>query len=68
MTSVVEFCGRELILGKKSVKEKLFFDLTFTDVHMDHQKVPKSDFPSQFSQSKIGHHFRKQSGSNLLLN
>ena len=27
--------------------------LTFTDVHMSRQKVPKSDFQSQFSMSKI---------------
>jgi hypothetical protein len=27
--------------------------LTFTDVHMGHWKVPKSDFQSQFSMSKI---------------
>ena len=31
----------------------MFFDLTFTDVHMGRQKVPKSDFQSQFSMSKI---------------
>ena len=30
----------------------MIFDLTFTDVHMGHQKVPKSDFQSQFSMSK----------------
>jgi hypothetical protein len=42
-----------LILAKKSVKEKYFFDLTFTDVHMGRQKVPKSDFQSHFSMSKI---------------
>ena len=35
--------NRGLILAKTSVKEK-FFDLTFTDVHMGCQKVPKSDF------------------------
>ena len=39
-------------MSKKSVKEKYFFDLTFTDVHMGCQKVPKSDFQSQFSMSK----------------
>ena len=44
--------NRGLILAKKSVKEKYFFDLTFTDVHMGCQKVPKSDFQSQFSMSK----------------
>ena len=43
---------------KKSVKEKYFFDLTFTGVHMHHllmgrQKVPKPDFQSQLSMSKI---------------
>ena len=27
--------------------------MTFTDVHTSHQKVPKSDFQSQFSMSKI---------------
>ena len=32
---------------------KQFFDLTFADVHMGRQKVPKSDFQSQFSMSKI---------------
>ena len=42
-----------LTLAKKSVKEKHFFDMTFTDVHMGRQKVPKSDFQSQFSTSKI---------------
>ena len=26
--------------------------MTFTDVHMDRQKVPKYDFQSQFSMSK----------------
>ena len=36
----------------KEKKLKQFFDLTFTDVHMGHQKEPKSDFHSQFSQSK----------------
>ena len=43
--------NRGLVLAKKSVK-KWFFDLTFTDVHMGQQKVPKSDFQSQFSMSK----------------
>ena len=42
-----------LDFSKKSVKEKYFFDLTFTDVHMGRQKVPKSDFQSHFSMSKI---------------
>ena len=45
--------NRGSILAKKSVKSKYFFDLTFTDVHTGCQKVPKSDFPSQFSMSKI---------------
>ena len=40
-------------ITKKSVKEKYFFDLTFTDVQMGRQKVPKSDFQSHFSMSKI---------------
>ena len=43
---------QELDFSKKSVKEKLFFDLTFTDVHMSRQKGPKSDFQSQFYMSK----------------
>ena len=38
---------------KKSVKSFYFFDLSFTDVHKCRQKVPKSDFQSQFSMSKI---------------
>ena len=45
--------GAGLILAKKSLKEKYFFDLTFRDVHMGCPKVPKSDFQSQFSISKI---------------
>ena len=44
---------QRLDFSKKSVKEKYFFDLTFTDVHMGCQKVPKSDFQSQLSRSKI---------------
>jgi hypothetical protein len=50
MTSVVDMSqqGRGLIVAKKSVKEKLFFDLSFTDVHMGRQKVPKSDFQKSF--------------------
>ena len=36
--------NKGLILAKKSVKEKHFFDLTFTDVHMGRQNVPKSIF------------------------
>ena len=38
--------------SKKSVKQKHFFDLTFTDVHMGRQKVPKADFQSQFKCQK----------------
>ena len=45
--------NRDFILAKKSVKEKYFFELTFTDVHMGRQKVSKADFQSQFSMSKI---------------
>ena len=45
--------NRGFILTKKSVKEKHFFYLTFTDVHMGRRKVPKSDFQSHFSMSKI---------------
>ena len=41
--------GRGLILAKKSVQYKYFFDLTFTDVHMGCQRVPKSDIQSHFS-------------------
>ena len=51
---------RGFILAKKSVKEKYFFDLTFTDVHMGRQKVPKSDFQSQFSMSKNDRIFLKK--------
>ena len=39
--------------SKKISKIEIFFDLTFTDVHMGRQKVPESDFQSQFSMSKI---------------
>ena len=46
--------------SKTSVIEKYFFDLTFTDVHMGHQKVPKSDFQSQFSMSKNDRIFLKK--------
>ena len=42
-----------LDFSKKISKIKIFFYLTFTDVHMGRQKVPKSDFQSQFSMSKI---------------
>ena len=41
-----------LHFSKKISKLKIFFDLTFTDVHMGHQKVPKFDFQSHFSMSK----------------
>ena len=41
-----------LDFSKKISKRIIFFDLTFTDVHMGRQKVPKSDFQSQFSMSK----------------
>ena len=53
---MVELCRREsedLTLAKILVKEKQFFDSTFTDVHMSRQKVPKSEFQSHFSMSKI---------------
>ena len=56
MTSVVEFCGRESTgddFRKKIGKRIWFFDLTFTDVHMGRQRVPKSDFQSHFSMAKI---------------
>ena len=38
--------------SKKISKIEIFFDLTFTDIQMGCQKVPKSDFQSQFSMSK----------------
>ena len=38
---------------RKKISKKNFFDLIFTEVHMCHQKVPKSDFQSHFSMSKI---------------
>ena len=57
MTSVVEFLGREStgvrFLQKNRKNKNNSFILTFTDVHMGRQKMPKSDFQSQFSQSKI---------------
>ena len=54
VTSVVEFCRRETWdFSKKITKRKIFFDLTFTDVHRGRQKVPQSDFQSQFSMWKI---------------
>ena len=42
-----------LDFSKKISKRKIFFDLTLTDVHIGRQKVPKSDFQSQFSMSKF---------------
>ena len=42
--------NRGLNLAKITKRKKKF---TFTDVHMSRQKVPKSDFQSQFSMSKI---------------
>ena len=42
-----------LDFGKKTQKCEQFFDLTFTDFQMGRQKVPKCDFQSQFSMSKI---------------
>ena len=41
-----------LHFSKKISKIKIFFDLTFTDVHTGRQKVPKSDFQSHFPMSK----------------
>ena len=55
------------MLAKKSVKEKYIFDLTFTDVHMGLQKVPKSDFKSHFSMSKIVNLYKKNFIEELLL-
>ena len=40
-------------LSVAELKEKYFLDLTFTDVHMGRQKVPKSEFQSHFSMSKV---------------
>ena len=50
--SFADVSQQGLYFRKKSVKKWKNFDLTFTDVHMDRQKVPKSDFQSQFSMSK----------------
>ena len=55
VTSVVEFSGRtnanrELIF---LLKKQDFFYLTSTDFQLGRQKVPKSDFQSHFSMSKI---------------
>ena len=50
--SFADVSQQALHSSKKISKRKYFFDLTFTDVHMDRQKVPKSDFQSQFSMSK----------------
>ena len=47
-----------LNFSKKSVKEKKI-DLTFTDVHLGIQKVPKSDFQSQFSMSTFFESYKK---------
>ena len=58
VTSVVEFCW--LHFSKKISRIKIFFDLTFTDVHTGRQKVPKSDFQSHFSMSKNGRIFLKK--------
>ena len=44
--------NRGFILAKIS-KIYIYFFLTFTDVHMGRQKVPKSDFQSHFSMTKI---------------
>ena len=41
-----------LHFSKKISKMKIFFDLTVTDVHTGYQRVPKSDFQSDFSMSK----------------
>ena len=38
---------------KKKISKIFFFYLTFTDVNMGHQKVPKSDFQRHCSMSKI---------------
>ena len=51
--SFADVSQQGLDFSKKSVKEKYFFDLTFTDAHTSCQKVPKSDFQGQFSMSKI---------------
>ena len=40
--------------------------MTFTDVHMNHQKVPKSDFQSKFSMSNA-YFVSVFSGERLLL-
>ena len=51
--SFADVSQQGLHFSKKSAKENIFFVLTFTDVHMGHQKVPKSDFQSHFYMSKI---------------
>jgi hypothetical protein len=44
--------NQELYFSKnKSAEEKYFFDLTFTDIHMGCQKVPKSDFQNHSNES-----------------
>ena len=49
-----------LDFSKKISKRNIFFDLTFTDVHMGSQKVPKSDFQSHFSMSEKVEFFLKK--------
>ena len=46
-----------LDFSKKISKTKKKFDLTFTDVDMGRQKVPKSDFQSQKSFDSFGFFF-----------
>ena len=57
VTSVVEFSDRgstrKYIFAQKTILEKYFIDLTFTDSQTGHQKVPKSDTQSQFSTTNI---------------
>ena len=51
--SFADMSQQGLDFSKKICKIKMIFCLTFTDVHRGRQKVPKSDFQSQFSMSKI---------------
>ena len=51
--SFADVSQQGLDCSKKISKRKIFFDLAFKDVHMGCQKVPKSDFQSQFSMSKF---------------
>ena len=44
-----EVCIPSLSSILLAVKDKYVFDLTFTDLHKDCQKVPASDFRNQFS-------------------